>query len=354
MKLFSIIPLSLALLAAVAPVDAVFGSHRKPTKAARREARARYAAESGRRRLVMEDCQGEVPAYLKFFDQLTNKQKLAAANLGYSWQMWNNDNDPGKFDGMTWEDLANPILFPTELGSPRGTSFLQDNFENIDIDKDVYNGFYSSLFWGKLDKIEEGLNAAAAVLDFDKELWNTCYHTICTDVQALSWFDLSGDQKEAAKEFGYTCHTWEYNLGPSNVVLDECVAPFYKRQWKGLPNAQKIAAKKLKYNETIWDGLIDDPYYDTTWEVLTDYQQDLFKELGYNKFIYNDYFEYEYIALPQAVQNAVQKLLLNGQTWDNCYSNDLLGCTQMSWGSLSTEQQQAAGMIGVSCWDYGN
>ena len=170
---------------------------------------------------------------------------------------------------------------------------------------------------------------------------------------AVSWFDLSGAQKQAAREFGYTCHTWEYNLGPSNVVLDECVAPYYKRQWKGLPNEQKVAAKKLKYNETIWDGLIDDQYYDTTWEDLTDYEKDLFKELGYNKFIYNDYFEYEYIALPQAVQNAVQTLLLNGQTWDNCYSNNLLGCTQMSWGSLSKEQQQAAGMVGVSCWDYG-
>ena len=184
MKLFSIIPLSLALLAAVAPVDAVFGSHRKPTKAARREARARYAEESGRRRLVMEDCQGEVPTFLKYFSELNNAQKLAAANLGYSWQMWDNDNDPGKYDGKTWEDLANPILFPTELSSPRGTSFLQDNFLAIDINKDVYNGFYSSLFWGKLDKTEEGLNAAAAVLDFDKELWNTCYNTICTDVQA--------------------------------------------------------------------------------------------------------------------------------------------------------------------------
>ena len=185
MKLFSIIPLSLALLAAVAPVDAVFGSHRKPTKAARREARARYAAESGRRRLVMEDCQGEVPAFLKYFSELTNQEKLASANLGYSWQMWDNDTDPGKFDGKTWEDLADPDEWSNgELDSPRGTSFLQDNFKAIDIDKDVYNGFYSSLFWGKLDKTEEGLNDAAAVLDFDKELWNTCYNTICTDVQA--------------------------------------------------------------------------------------------------------------------------------------------------------------------------
>lgn len=184
MKLFSIIPL--ALLAAVAPVDAVFGSHqKKPTKAERREARARYAAaEGGRRRLVMEDCPGEVPAFLKYFSELTNQEKLAAANLGYSWQAWDNDNDPGKYDGKTWEDLADPVQFPSELCNGACTSFLQDNFMKVQIDKDVYNGFYSSLFWGKLDKTEAGLQAAAAVLDFDKELWNTCYNTICTEVQA--------------------------------------------------------------------------------------------------------------------------------------------------------------------------
>ena len=183
MKLFSIIPL--ALLAAVAPVDAIFGSHqKKPTKAQRREARARYAAEGGGRRLVMDDCGGDIPTFLKYFSELTNAQKLAAANLGYSWQMWDNDNDPGKYDGKSWEDLTNPTMFPSELCNGACTSFLQDNFKKVGITKDVYNGFYSNLFWGKLDKTEEGLQAAAAVLNFDKELWNTCYSVICTETQA--------------------------------------------------------------------------------------------------------------------------------------------------------------------------
>ena len=142
-------------------------------------------------------------------------------------------------------------------------------------------------------------------------------------------------------------------MGPSNVVLDECVAPYYKRQWKGLPNEQKIAAKKLQYNETIWDGFITDPYYDTTWDTLTPYQQDLFKELGYTKWIYDDYFEYDWIALPEAVQQAVQTLYLNQQTWDSCYANYLGGCTQISWGALTQEQKEAAGMIGTTCYDYG-
>jgi len=142
-------------------------------------------------------------------------------------------------------------------------------------------------------------------------------------------------------------------LGPSNVVLDECVAPYYKRQWKGLPNAQKIAAKRLQYNETIWDGFITDPFYDTTWGDLTPYQQDLFKELGYTKWIYNDYFQYDWIALPAAVQQAVQTLYLNQQTWDSCYANNLGSCTQMSWGSLTQQQKEAAAMIGTTCYDYG-
>ena len=61
--------------------------------------------------------------------------------------------------------------------------FLQKNFQEIGIDKNVYNGYYSYLFWGKLDKIAPGLTTAASILGFDKATWNTCYHTTCTAVQ---------------------------------------------------------------------------------------------------------------------------------------------------------------------------
>ena len=179
MKLFSIIPL--AFLAAVAPVDAIFGSDRHPTKAERREARARYAAENGRRRLVMEDCPGPTPPYLKYFSELSDTEKLAAVLLGYSWQMWDADDSPSKYSGKKWEDLTNPVLFPVELADD--VYFLQKNFQEIGIDKNVYNGYYSYLFWGKLDKIAPGLTTAASILGFDKETWNTCYHTTCTPVQ---------------------------------------------------------------------------------------------------------------------------------------------------------------------------
>ena len=179
MKLFSII--SLALLAAAAPADALFGSDRHPTKAERREARARYAAETGRRRLVMEDCPGETPPFLKHFSELTSTEKLAVAELGYSWAMWDEDDYPSKYSGKEWDDLTNRTQFPVELADD--IYFLQKNFQEVGITKDVYNGYYSYLFWGKLDKMSPGLQAAAAVLGFNKEVWNTCYHTTCTPVQ---------------------------------------------------------------------------------------------------------------------------------------------------------------------------
>ena len=179
MKLFSIIPL--AFLAAVAPVDAIFGTDRHPTKAERREARARYAAENGRRRLVMDDCPGATPPYLKYFSELTNSEKLAAVDLGYSWAMWNADDYPAKYNGKDWKDLTNRTLFPTELADD--IYFLQKNFQEIGIDKSVYQGYYSYVFWGKLDKMSPGLQAAATVLGFNKEIWNTCYHSTCTGVQ---------------------------------------------------------------------------------------------------------------------------------------------------------------------------
>ena len=180
MKLFSIIPLF--SLAAVAPVDAIFGSDRHPTKAERREARTRYAAENGRRRLVMEDCPGVTPPYLEYFKELSDDEKLAAVVLGYSWAMWDADDSPSQYSGKAWEDLTNRTQFPVELADD--VYFLQKNFQELGIDKNVYNGYFSYAFWGKLEKIAPGLNAAASTLGFNKETWNTCYHTICTPVQA--------------------------------------------------------------------------------------------------------------------------------------------------------------------------
>ena len=142
-------------------------------------------------------------------------------------------------------------------------------------------------------------------------------------------------------------------MGPSNVVIDECFTPYYQRQWKGLPNEQKIAAKQLKYNETTWDGLLNDPYANTDWEELSTVQQDLFEALGYTEAIYQDYFNYEWDLLPSDVQNALQNLFdLNQASWDNCYSNNMSDCTRISWADLTQKQQQAAGMVGTTCYDY--
>ena len=163
MKLLSIV--SLVLLAV--PVSALFRSSRHPTKEDRRLARKRNT-KNGHRRLAMEDCPGPIPASLKFFDELTDAEILAAAKLGYSSEMWDGDDYPQKYNGMTWEELSTDA---------------QANFVVLGIDKQVFDGYYSSIFWGKLDKIDPALISAAATLGYTKESWNTCYHSICTPVQ---------------------------------------------------------------------------------------------------------------------------------------------------------------------------
>ena len=45
----------------------------------------------------MEDCPGETPPYFKDFIELTSAQKLAVAELGCSWSMWDNDDYPSKY-----------------------------------------------------------------------------------------------------------------------------------------------------------------------------------------------------------------------------------------------------------------
>ena len=164
MKLLSIV--SLILLAV--PTSALLrSSKRQTTKADRRLARKRNA-DNGHRGLVMEDCPGAIPTFLKFFDELTDAEILAAAKLGYSSEMWDGDSYPEIYDGLTWEELSPEV---------------QGNFKVIGIDRKVFDGYYSSIFWGKLDKIDPELVYAATVLGYTKESWNTCYHSICTPVQ---------------------------------------------------------------------------------------------------------------------------------------------------------------------------
>jgi len=167
MKLFSIV--CLALLAA--PVGALLRSSKHQTKEERgNNARKHNVAEddSSRRRLAMEDCSGATPPFLKFFDELTDAEILAAAKLGYSSEMWDGDDYPSQYDGMTWEEL---------------TLDAQANYMVIGIDKKVFDGYYSSIFWGKLQKIDPELVDAANILGYSKESWNTCFHSICTPVQ---------------------------------------------------------------------------------------------------------------------------------------------------------------------------
>ena len=166
MKLLSIV--SLVLLAVPASALPIQRSSKHVTKEDRRLARERNAAANGGRRLDIEDCPGEIPAFLKFFAELTDAQVLAAAKLGYSADMWDDDKYPEKFEGKKWEEL------------PPGA---QANFMVLGIDAKVFGGYYSSIFWGKMDKIDAALQPAAATLGYTKDTWNTCYHSQCTDVQ---------------------------------------------------------------------------------------------------------------------------------------------------------------------------
>ena len=167
MKLLSIVS-SLVLLAV--PASALLRSSMHPTKEDRRLARKRNTVthDGRRRRLAMEDCPGPIPALLKVFDELTDAEIAAADKLGYSSQMWDADDYPQKYEGVTWEELS---------------SDAQANFVVLGIDKQVFDGYYNSIYWGKLDKIDPALVSAAETLGFTKESWNTCYQSICTAVQ---------------------------------------------------------------------------------------------------------------------------------------------------------------------------
>ena len=166
MKLLSIV--SLVLLAVPASALPIQRSSKHVTKEDRRLARERNAAANGHRRLAMEDCRGDIPAFLKYFAELSDEQIIAAAKLGYSFTMWDADDYPKKYEGKTWDEL------PADA---------QANFLVLDIDQKVFDGYFTAIFWGKLYKIDPALTSAAATLGYTKDIWNTCYHSVCTDVQ---------------------------------------------------------------------------------------------------------------------------------------------------------------------------
>ena len=121
-----------------------------------------------KRALKLADCDGPIPAYLKFFDELSEKERLAARHLGWSAKMWDEDHSPSRYSQMKWDYL--PDIDPA----------AQNNFLMLGVDSLIFEGFYSDFFWGELDP---QLQAAAAGLGFTKPTWNTCYKEMCIPIQ---------------------------------------------------------------------------------------------------------------------------------------------------------------------------
>lgn len=179
------------------------------------------------------------------------------------------------------------------------------------------------------------------------------YHLPLTPFKLqVPWGVLSEEQKYAAGVFGYDCYTWEYYLGPDNSGIDECIVPYYQRNWHGLPSEQKRAAKLLGYNQTTWDEDAD-LGFPANWQELTAKQMALFEELGWTEASYNtDFDNYDWASLPSTLQKAAVTLHFNQESWDDCSAYGLSSCNLMPWNTLTTNQKNAAGELGYSCYDY--
>mmetsp|Transcript_11195 Transcript_11195/g.24215 ORF Transcript_11195/g.24215 Transcript_11195/m.24215 type:complete len:336 (-) Transcript_11195:209-1216(-) len=304
-----------------------------------KKSRARGTKKTGMlRRLAVEDCDGNPPPFLLFWDELNDQEIIAAARLGFCEEMWNDSDYPNRFHGIKWSELAEDD---------------RAKFELLGYDHPTWEGFYSAVFYGKLEHQEAGVQQAALDLGYDKETWNTCYHNICTEVQQLSWTDLNDVQRSAAQKMGYECHTWEYFLGPDNLDSDDCTPPNYERSWNGLTNAAKKAVKNLGYNETTWDNDSLLPPLPKTWAQLTDRQKEMLGITGYTEASYNvrDFARF-WDQLPSTIQSSASNLNLSAKTWDTCFGPALSKCTHLGWNELTFDQKKSVGSIGFNCYDY--
>jgi len=137
--------------------------------------------------------------------------------------------------------------------------------------------------------------------------------------------------------------------------------------WIELPDYIKILLTSLGYDQFAWDNALPSEYETLYWNDLSLEQQNaamtLFQEdeASWNGWVYeteendnniymNDWEDYCWSGLPQAIKDAMTVLGWGESAWDN---GESVSTESMMWSELSSDQQNAAELYGYDqqTWD---
>ena len=101
-----------------------------------------------------------------------------------------------------------------------------------------------------------GARNAAETLGLDKGTWNAKGWSECEDKH---WWDLSSDEKEAARTLGWDESAWDYQ--------------YEDRSWAELPNHVQEAAQSIGFTQGGWDYDEWPSVYHKSWDAMSSNEQ---------------------------------------------------------------------------------
>jgi len=276
----------------------------------------------------MWDNDEEPTSSCKDWKELTTDEQGAAHRLGFNRRKWDNDGSGGTeeelrststgYDDYDWEEL--PFMIQQAARVLGYTSNMWD------ADKEPAS---SKKGWTELNLEEQ---EAAIKLGYDERKWdgnNAFVSPAKIAYDDMDWTELPSDIQNAAKVLGYTKAMWDSDREPKTV----------EKNWKKLTVDENIAAEKLGYNENSWDGN----------GKSTSHSQNKSAAKAISDAA-TGYDDLDWDKLPSNIQESAKVLGYTGRRWD---TDDEPLVFYSHWKDLTPEMKTAAKEIGYSQakWD---
>ncbi|KAG7368666.1 Mu-like prophage I protein [Nitzschia inconspicua] len=203
------------------------------------------------------------------WDDLPSNIQEAAATLGYTEELWNNDQEPNTSD-KEWDMLTDE--------EKKAAAVLGFNRKKWDMDSSTGSETggkgYDDMDWSDLP---QNVKKAAQTMGYTESMWNNDQDCPLEDKK---WRELTSEQKNAAKILGYNRRLWD--KGSDGL-------PSYDHlNWAQLPSEVRDAAMYLKYSQNIWDSDGESPLEEKEWQELTSKQKEAARVLGYDQLKWDD------------------------------------------------------------------
>ncbi|KAL3920484.1 MAG: hypothetical protein SGILL_003239 [Bacillariaceae sp.] len=276
------------------------------------------------------------------WDDLPDDVRKAAVVLGYTQELWENDQEPDTAE-KSWGNLTDD--------EQRAATLLGFNQRKWDADDDGSTDKSSNDKFDHVDwkDLPPNIRQAAKRLKFTKSLWNNDKDS---PLESRDWTKLTAKQQDAAKDLGYDQAQWDGN--------SVAIPSYDDMDWDELPKDVRAAAICLQYTQDTWDEDGKSPLDDLDWRELTADQQKAAGVLGYNQRTWDDdddcnndddsfsdaadsLLSFEWNELTAHAKQAARSLGYNKSNWHDPNDNPI---RKKAWCDLTSVEQEAAHTLG--------